>query len=297
MARLMGPPQEENITMNILVTGANGQLGNSVRKIASNYTQHHFLYTDMPEVDITNLPLLEDLVKRENIGAIINCAAFTAVDKAESSEELAAKINVDGPKNLAIAAKNVGAKLVHISTDYVFDGKSCLPLKETDPTQPIGVYGKTKRQGEIEVEKTGCDAIVIRTAWLYSEYGNNFVKTMLSLGKERESLNVVYDQVGTPTFATDLAYAIMTLLEKGFKGFNTYHFSNEGVISWFDFTKAIFEIAGLQTKVNAIESFEYPTAAERPAYSVLNKRKIKAEGVNVPYWKDSLVQCIKLLES
>ncbi|MBO7607561.1 MAG: dTDP-4-dehydrorhamnose reductase [Paludibacteraceae bacterium] len=283
--------------MNILVTGANGQLGNSVRKIADKYTQHHFLYTDMPEVDITDLHLLEDLVKKENIGAIINCAAFTAVDKAESCEELAAKINVDGPKNLALAAKNVGAKLVHISTDYVFDGKSCLPLKETDPTQPIGVYGKTKRQGEIEVEKTGCDAIVIRTAWLYSEYGNNFVKTMLRLGKERESLNVVYDQVGTPTFATDLAYAIMTLLEKGFKGFNTYHFSNEGVISWFDFTKAIFEIAGLKTKVNAIESFEYPTAAERPAYSVLNKRKIKAEGVNVPYWKDSLVQCIKLLEN
>ncbi|MBR3519526.1 MAG: dTDP-4-dehydrorhamnose reductase [Paludibacteraceae bacterium] len=283
--------------MNILVTGANGQLGNSVRKIASNYTQHHFLYTDMPEVDITDLQLLEDLVKKENIGAIINCAAFTAVDKAESCEELAAKINVDGPKNLALAAKSVGAKLVHISTDYVFDGKSCLPLKETDPTQPIGVYGKTKRQGEIEVEKTGCDAIVIRTAWLYSEYGNNFVKTMLRLGKERESLNVVYDQVGTPTYATDLAYAIMVLLEKGFKGFNTYHFSNEGVISWFDFTKAIFEIAGLKTKVNAIESFEYPTAAERPAYSVLNKRKIKAEGVNVPYWKDSLVQCIKLLEN
>ena len=268
--------------MNILVTGANGQLGNSVRKIAGNYTHHHFLYTDMPEVDITNLQLLKDLVEKENIGAIINCAAFTAVDKAESCEE---------------SAKSVGAKLVHISTDYVFDGKSCLPLKETDPTQPIGVYGKTKRQGEIEVEKTGCDAIVIRTAWLYSEYGNNFVKTMLRLGKERESLNVVYDQVGTPTYATDLAYAIMVLLEKGFKGFNTYHFSNEGVISWFDFTKAIFEVAGLKTKVSAIESFEYPTAAERPAYSVLNKRKIKEAGVSVPYWKDSLVQCIKLLEN
>ncbi|MBR5695564.1 MAG: dTDP-4-dehydrorhamnose reductase [Paludibacteraceae bacterium] len=282
--------------MNILITGANGQLGNSMRKIAGNYPQHTFIYTDMPEVDITNLPLLEGLVKKENIGAIINCAAFTAVDKAESCEELAAKINVDGPKNLAIAAKSVGAKLIHISTDYVFDGKSSLPLKETDATQPIGVYGRTKRQGEIEVEKTGCDAIVIRTAWLYSEYGNNFVKTMLRLGKERESLNVVYDQIGTPTYATDLAIAIMTLLEKGFKGFDTYHFSNEGVISWFDFTKTIFEIAGLNTKVNAIESFEYPTAAERPAYSVLNKRKIKTAGVHVPYWKDSLKTCIALLE-
>lgn len=250
----------------------------------------------MPEVDITNLQLLEDLVKKESINAIINCAAFTAVDKAESCEELAAKINIDGPKNLALAAKSVGAKLVHISTDYVFDGKSSLPLKESDATQPIGVYGRTKRQGEVEVEKSGCDAIVIRTAWLYSEYGNNFVKTMIKLGKERESLNVVYDQIGTPTYATDLAFAIMTLLEKGITGFQTYHFSNEGVISWFDFTKAIFEIAGLSTKVNAIESFEYPTAAERPAYSVLNKRKIKEAGVTVPYWKESLKECIAILE-
>lgn len=282
--------------MNILVTGANGQLGNSVRKISNKYPQHKFIYTDMPEVDITNLQLLEDLVKKESINAIINCAAFTAVDKAESCEELAAKINIDGPKNLALAAKSVGAKLVHISTDYVFDGKSSLPLKESDATQPIGVYGRTKRQGEVEVEKSGCDAIVIRTAWLYSEYGNNFVKTMIRLGKERESLNVVYDQIGTPTYATDLAFAIMTLLEKGITGFQTYHFSNEGVISWFDFTKAIFEIAGLSTKVNAIESFEYPTAAERPAYSVLNKRKIKEAGVTVPYWKESLKECIAILE-
>lgn len=283
--------------MNILVTGANGQLGNSVRKISRDYPQHKFIFTDMPEVDITNLQLLENLVKEEKIGAIINCAAFTAVDKAESCEDLAAKINIDGPKNLAIAAKSVGAKLIHISTDYVFDGHSSLPLKETDATQPIGVYGKTKRQGEIEVEKSGCDAVVIRTAWLYSEYGNNFVKTMIRLGKERDSLNVVYDQIGTPTYATDLALAIMVLLEKGIKGFDTYHFSNEGVISWFDFTKAIFEIAGLKTKVNAIESFEYPTAAERPAYSVLNKRKIKDAGVAVPYWKESLKYCISILES
>lgn len=283
--------------MNILVTGANGQLGNSVRKISVNYPQHKFIFTDMPEVDITDLQLLENLVKDENIGAIINCAAFTAVDKAESCEDLAAKINVDGPKNLAIAAKSVGAKLIHISTDYVFDGHSSLPLKETDSTQPIGVYGKTKRQGEIEVEKSGCDAVIIRTAWLYSEYGNNFVKTMIRLGKERDSLNVVYDQIGTPTYATDLALAIMVLLEKGIKGFDIYHFSNEGVISWFDFTKAIFEIAGLKTKVNAIESFEYPTAAERPAYSVLNKRKIKEAGVAVPYWKESLKYCISILES
>lgn len=281
--------------MNILVTGGNGQLGNSIKKISVQYSEHKFIFTDVPEVDITDLNLLRNLVKKESIGAIINCAAFTAVDKAESCEELAGKINIDGPKNLAIAAHEVGAKLIHISTDYVFGGKSSLPLKETDETNPIGVYGRTKRQGEIEVEKTGCDAIIIRTAWLYSEYGNNFVKTMLRLGKERESLNVVYDQIGTPTYATDLAYAIMTLLNKGIKGFDTYHFSNEGVISWFDFTKAIFEIADYKTEVGAIESYEYPTAAERPAYSVLNKKKIKEAGVNVPYWKDSLKECMNIL--
>ena len=281
--------------MNILVTGGNGQLGCSLKKISTQYPAHKFLFTDVPEVDITDLNLLQDLVKKESIGAIINCAAFTAVDKAEDCQELAAKINIDGPKNLAIAAKEVGAKFVHISTDYVFGGKSSLPLKENDETAPIGVYGKTKGAGEIEVEKTGCDAIVIRTAWLYSEYGNNFVKTMLRLGKERESLNVVYDQIGTPTYATDLAYAIMTLLEKGFTGFDTYHFSNEGVISWYDFTKAIFEIAGYKTTVGAIESYEYPTKAERPAYSVLNKKKIKTAGVKVPYWKDSLKECMSIL--
>ena len=281
--------------MNILVTGANGQLGSSIRKISGNYKNNNFLFTDMPEVDITNVDLLRDLVKKNNINAIINCAAFTAVDKAESCEDLAAKINVDGPKNLAIVAKEVGAKLVHISTDYVFGGKSCLPLKETDKPAPIGVYGRTKRLGETEVEISGCDAIVIRTAWLYSEFGANYVKTMLRLGKEKDHLNVVFDQVGTPTYATDLAVAIMTLLEKGFSGFELYHFSNEGVISWFDFTKAIFEIAGIKTPVGAIESFEYPTAAERPAYSVLNKRKIKDAGVEVPYWRDSLKKCLEIL--
>lgn len=283
--------------MNILVTGANGQLGSSIRKISGNYKNNNFLFTDMPEVDITNVDLLRDLVKKNNINAIINCAAFTAVDKAESCEDLAAKINVDGPKNLAIVAKEVGAKLVHISTDYVFGGRSFLPLKETDKPAPIGVYGRTKRLGETEVEMSGCDAIVIRTAWLYSEYGANYVKTMLRLGKEKDHLNVVFDQVGTPTYATDLAVAIMTLLEKGFSGFELYHFSNEGVISWFDFTKAIFEIAGIKTPVGAIESFEYPTAAERPAYSVLNKRKIKDAGVEVPYWRDSLKKCLEILLS
>ncbi len=281
---------------NVLVTGGNGQLGNSVRKVANKYPNYQFIFTDVPEVDITDLISLEKLIEEQKIDIIINCAAYTAVDKAESDEVLARKINADGPKNLAIAAKKSGAKLVHISTDYVFDGRNCTPLKESDKTAPIGVYGKTKREGEIAIEECGVDAIVIRTAWLYSEFGSNFVKTMLRLGREKESLSVIYDQIGTPTYATDLAIAIMDLVEKGFSGYTLYHYSNEGVISWYDFTKAIFEIAGITIPLQAIESFEYPTAAERPHYSVLNKRKIKEMGIHVPYWKDSLKVCMKLIE-
>jgi len=282
--------------MNVLVTGANGQLGNSIRKISEEYSSNNYFFTDMPEVDITNLALLEGLMKEKKIGAIINCAAYTAVDRAEDDAALAAKINVDGPRNLAIAAKNANAKLVHISTDYVFDGKCNLPLKETDNTAPIGVYGRTKRAGEVAVEEVGGDAIIIRTAWLYSEFGGNFVKTMLRLGKEKTEMGVVYDQIGTPTFATDLAYAIMDLLTKGFSGFTLYHFSNEGVISWYDFAKTVFDLSGINMKLNALESSEYPSKAERPAYSVLNKKKIKQAGVKVPYWRDSLIKCLDLLK-
>lgn len=282
--------------MNVLVTGANGQLGNSIRKISEEYSSNNYFFTDMPEVDITNLALLEGLMKEKKIEAIINCAAYTAVDRAEDDAALAAKINVDGPRNLAIAAKNANAKLVHISTDYVFDGKCNLPLKETDNTAPIGVYGRTKRAGEVAVEEVGGDAIIIRTAWLYSEFGGNFVKTMLRLGKEKTEMGVVYDQIGTPTFATDLAYAIMDLLTKGFSGFTLYHFSNEGVISWYDFAKTVFDLSGINMKLNALESSEYPSKAERPAYSVLNKKKIKQAGVRVPYWRDSLIKCLDLLK-
>ncbi|MCK9156292.1 MAG: dTDP-4-dehydrorhamnose reductase [Paludibacteraceae bacterium] len=282
--------------MNILVTGANGQLGNSIQKISKEYPSNNFFFTDMPEVDITNLELLENLMKENIINAIINCAAYTAVDKAEDNEAIAAKINVDGPRNLAIAAKNANAKLVHVSTDYVFNGKNNLPLKETDTTDPIGAYGRTKRAGEVAVEEVGGDSIVIRTAWLYSEFGGNFVKTMLRLGKEKTEMGVVYDQIGTPTYATDLAYAIMDLLTKGFSGFTLYHFSNEGVISWYDFAKTIFDLSGIDIKLNALESSEYPSKAERPAYSVLNKKKIKLAGVKVPYWRDSLIKCLELLK-
>lgn len=281
--------------MNILVTGGNGQLGNSIKKISSDYPQHTFFFTDVPEVDITNLELLDRLMEEKSVDAIINCAAYTAVDKAESDVVLAESINVAGPKNLAEAAKKRGAKLIHVSTDYVFNGTANEPLKEEALTDPIGVYGRTKLAGEQAVKDSGCDALVIRTAWLYSEFGNNFVKTMLRLGREREQLGVVFDQVGTPTYAPDLAVAIMTLLDKGFTGFDLYHFSNEGVISWYDFTKAIFRLENINITLNPIESCEYPTPAKRPAYSVLNKKKIKAAGVSVPYWEDSLRVCLKEL--
>jgi dTDP-4-dehydrorhamnose reductase len=281
--------------MNILVTGGNGQLGNSIKKISSDYLQHTFFFTDVPEVDITNLNLLDRLMEEKSVDAIINCAAYTAVDKAESDVALAESINVKGPKNLAEAAKKRGAKLIHVSTDYVFNGTANEPLKEEAQTDPIGVYGRTKLAGEQAVKDSGCDALVIRTAWLYSEFGNNFVKTMLRLGREREQLGVVFDQVGTPTYAPDLAVAIMTLLDKGFTGFDLYHFSNEGVISWYDFTKAIFRLENINITLNPIESCEYPTPAKRPAYSVLNKKKIKAAGVSVPYWEDSLRVCLKEL--
>ncbi len=280
---------------NILVTGANGQLGNSIRKIAIRYPLANFIFTDVPEVDITNIALLEELVQKNDIYAIINCAAYTAVDKAETDIEPAQKINIDGPRNLATVAKKAGIKLIHVSTDYVFNGNGNQPLKETDATGPTGVYGKTKLEGEIAVKESGCDALVIRTAWLYSEFGANFVKTMLRLGKERKELSVVYDQTGTPTYAPDLAVAILDLLQRGFSGYNLYHYSNEGVISWYDFAKAIFDLSSIEIKLNAIESCEYPTPAKRPAYSVLSKKKIKLAGVQPPYWHDSLIECLRFL--
>lgn len=283
--------------MNILITGANGQLGNSIRKIAAEYPAFQFIFTDIPEVDITDKTSLENLVRERAIEAIINCAAYTAVDKAETDIEMARKINAEGPAVLANMAKQFNIKLIHVSTDYVFNGKSNLPLKEIDPTDPIGTYGQTKLEGEIAVEKSACDSLVIRTSWLYSEFGANFVKTMLRLGRERNELSVVYDQIGTPTYATDLAIAILDLLQKDFSGYTLYHYSNEGVISWYDFAKAIFDLSQINIKLNAIESSEFPTPAKRPAYSVFNKKKIKAAGIDVPYWRDSLTACLEILNS
>lgn len=282
--------------MNVLVTGTNGQLGRSIQKISAEQPQHVFFFTDVPELDITDYEQIDTFVKKNSIEALVNSAAYTAVDKAETEKELADRINHLGTKVLGEVARDNGIPLVHVSTDYVFCGEGCHPLKETDPTDPSGVYGSTKLLGEKALESVGCDVAIIRTAWLYSEFGGNFVKTMMRLSAERDEINVVYDQVGSPTYATDLARAMMVVLNAGIRGFNLYHFSNEGVISWYDFTKAIFEETGAKTKVNPIESDKYPSPTKRPAYSVLAKDKIKSMGVKVPYWKDSLKECLKFLK-
>ncbi len=290
----------------ILVTGSNGQLGNCIAKLQSDFPQYKFLFADLPEMDITDKKSIADFVETrratslQNIDFIINCAAYTAVDKAETDEALCRKVNVEGVRCLAEFAKENNAHLVHISTDYVFNGENFLPLTEEMPTSPIGVYGITKLEGENAFRFSGANGIIIRTSWLYSEFGNNFVKTMLRLGKERGELNVIFDQVGTPTYAGDLAEIILKSLPQIEKkaGVETYHFSNEGVASWYDFSKEIFSLAGLLVKVNPIETTAYPTPAKRPHYSVLNKGKIKKDfGVEIPYWKEPLRVCIELLDA
>ena len=286
---------------NILVTGAYGQLGNEVRILSANYPEYNFMFTDVDSLDITDKNELIDFVTGNDIRYIINCAAYTAVDKAEDDTELCEKINATAVKNLGLAAAETGAGIIHVSTDYVFDGTSCRPYSEDMPTKPCSVYGKTKLKGEKNLLKACPNAIIIRTAWLYSPFGNNFVKTMIKLGSERESLNVIFDQVGTPTYALDLADAILKAMDQTIdtdhdKG-GVYHFSNEGVCSWYDFTIKIHEIAGINTcKVNPIETKDYPTKAARPHYSVLNKTKIKQTfNITIPHWEASLKECIKEL--
>ena len=286
---------------NILVTGAYGQLGNEVRILSANYPEYNFMFTDVDSLDICDKDELIDFVTGNDIRYIINCAAYTAVDKAEDDAELCEKINATAVKNLGLAAAEAGAGIIHVSTDYVFDGTSCRPYTEDMPTKPCSVYGKTKLKGEKNLLKACPNAIIIRTAWLYSPFGNNFVKTMIKLGSERESLNVIFDQVGTPTYALDLADAILKAMDQTIdtdhdKG-GVYHFSNEGVCSWYDFTIKIHELAGIKTcKVNPIETKDYPTKAARPHYSVLNKTKIKqAFNITIPHWEASLKNCIKEL--
>ena len=283
--------------MNILVTGCNGQLGNEIQLLEKCYDNHTFFNTDVQELDITNTDAVNRFVEDNKIDGIINCAAYTAVDRAESDIKLCTLINTDAPGILAAAIEQRNGWLVQISTDYVFDGKGYTPLTEDLPTSPIGVYGRTKLAGEQKAQQECSKTMIIRTAWLYSTFGNNFVKTMLRLGKERDSLNVIFDQVGTPTYARDLAAAILIAVDKGVIP-GIYHFSNEGVISWYDFTKAIHRIAGItDCDVKPIHTAEYPTPAERPHYSVLDKTKIKKTyDITIPYWEESLKSCIQELQ-
>ncbi|MCQ2741067.1 MAG: dTDP-4-dehydrorhamnose reductase [Alphaproteobacteria bacterium] len=269
-----------------LITGSNGQLGTELSKLLPEA-----ILTDADTLDITNAQKVEQFVKEHQVDTIINCAAYTAVDKAEDDASLAERINVDGPRNLALT----GCKIIHVSTDYVFDGTGHRPYQPEDAANPVSVYGKTKLAGEKAVLENADIAVVIRTAWLYSAHGNNFVKTMRRLGAEKESLNVVCDQIGTPTYAGDLAAAIVAVLpqmNKQNKG--VYHYTNEGVCSWYDFAHEIMVLSGLSCKVNPIPSSEYPTKAKRPFYSVLDKQKIKKTfNIEVPYWKESLIKCLK----
>ena len=281
---------------NILITGANGQLGNEMRVLSAENKEYNYFFTDVAELDICDAKAILDFVKANDINVIVNCAAYTAVDKAEENVELCTKLNADAVGYLAKAAEANGAEFIQISTDYVFDGTAHIPYQETEPTCPNSVYGNTKLAGEQNALSLCSRSMVIRTAWLYSTFGNNFVKTMIRLGKERDSLGVIFDQIGTPTYARDLARAIFAAIRQGVVP-GVYHFSNEGVCSWYDFTKAIHRIAGItDCKVNPLHTEEYPTPAKRPHYSVLDKTKIKETyHIEIPYWMDSLRNCISQL--
>ena len=284
--------------MKILITGANGQLGNEMRVLAEENAQHEYIFTDVQELDICNEQAVNTFVKENGVEVIVNCAAYTAVDKAEDDEAFADKLNHLAPGYLAAAAEEVGAALIQVSTDYVFDGTAHLPYTEEVAPCPNSAYGRTKLAGEVAVMQKCSRAMVIRTAWLYSIYGNNFVKTMIRLGKEREALGVVFDQIGTPTYANDLARAIMAAINQGVVP-GIYHYSNEGVCSWYDFTRAIHRLAGITTcNVSPLHTHEYPAKAPRPNYSVLDKTKIKNTfNITIPHWEDSLQVCVnKLME-
>ncbi len=283
--------------MNILITGCKGQLGSELQLIEQAHNLHQFFNTDVEELDICDQKAVEKYVNENAIDGIINCAAYTAVDKAESDKELCTTLNTMAPAYLANAIEQRGGWMIHISTDYVFNGKNCRPYTEDDTPSPDSVYGSTKLAAELGVSKFCKRTMIIRTAWLYSSFGKNFVKTMIRLGREKSELGVVADQVGTPTYARDLAAAIMTAVEQGIVP-GVYHFSNEGVISWYDFAKAIHRLAGINTcKVRPLHTEDYPTPAKRPAYSVLDKTKIKKTyGIEIPYWEESLADCIAKLQ-
>ena len=280
---------------NILVTGSNGQLGSEIKELSSKY-EYNFFFTDRSNIDITNKDSIKTFCQINNINTIINCAAYTAVDKAESDEINADLINRKAVKKLALISQELNIKLIHISTDYVFDGKTYKPYVEEFQTKPNSVYGKTKLMGENEmINVNPKNSIIIRTSWVYSSFGNNFVKTMLRLGKEKTELGVIFDQVGTPTYAAHLAIAILDIIPKlNNPKVEIYNYSNEGVLSWYDFAKEIMKMAKLNCKINPIETFQYPTPAKRPHFSLLNKSKIKSTfNIEIPYWKDGLDECLR----
>ena len=286
-----------NKNSNILVTGSNGQLGSEIKELSKNYS-YNFFFTDRNNIDITSKDNIKAFCQTNNINVIINCAAYTAVDKAESDELNADLINRKAVKKLALVSSELNIKLIHISTDYVFDGRNFKPYCEEFQTNPQGVYGKTKLDGENEMRDINPkNSIIIRTSWVYSSFGNNFVKTMLRLGREKESLGVIFDQVGTPTYARDLALTILDIIPKiTNEKVEIYNYSNEGVLSWYDFAKEIMRMAKLDCKINPIQTFEYPTPAKRPHFSLLNKSKIKSTfNIEIPFWKDSLDECLKTM--
>lgn len=281
---------------NILITGANGQLGNEMRMLAAGHPEYTYFFTDVEELDICNEQAVADYVQANDIDCIVNCAAYTAVDKAEENAELCDRLNHLAPGYLAKAAARRGAALIQISTDYVFDGTAHVPYREEAPTCPNSVYGRTKLAGEQLATSLCPRTMIIRTAWLYSTFGNNFVKTMLRLGREKEQLGVIFDQIGTPTYARDLARAIHAAMAKGVPA-GVFHFSNEGVCSWYDFTLAIHRLAGITAcRVRPLHTEEYPTPAKRPHYSVLDKTKIKETlAIEIPHWEESLRECVEQL--
>ena len=282
--------------MNILITGCNGQLGNEIQLLEGGCQQHTFFNTDVRQLDITDQKAVDAFVDNNAIDCIVNCAAYTAVDRAEGDKELCTSLNTVAPAYLAAAVERRGGAMVQVSTDYVFNGAAHVPYREDDTPSPDSVYGSTKLAGELGVAKFCRRTMIVRTAWLYSSFGNNFVKTMLRLGREKGELGVVFDQIGTPTYARDLAVAIMAAVNKGIVP-GVYHFSNEGVCSWYDFAKAVHRMAGIMScHVRPLHTSEYPTPAKRPPYSVLDKTKIKQTyGIEIPHWEESLADCMKIL--
>jgi dTDP-4-dehydrorhamnose reductase len=280
---------------NILVTGGNGQLGTEIKKRCSSLSGFNFIFTDLENLDITNTKAVKDFFREHLPVFLINCAAYTSVDKAETEKELSQKVNSTAVKILNDACLQYNVRMIHISTDYVFDGLLFRPYREEDTPHPISVYGKSKLSGEKKLSPF--NSIIIRTSWLYSAHGNNFLKTMLRVGREKGALRVVFDQVGSPTYAGDLADAILAVIrycQKAVFPHGVYHFSNEGVCSWYDFAREILIKAGVKSSLEPIETKEYPTPAQRPYYSVLNKHKIKATfGITIPHWQEGLVSCLK----